>query len=519
MASIVTRSRSGAKKKNNNTTINGSMIYQDTNTGSLDETGSSNSNNSKDKRRKSKSKRKKRNRAAFNDVSNNQQQDGSSGSSSRRGGAKKAKVSSRSRSKSKSSKSSKRSKSKVKKKNGGRAQQQQAQVQPPPSQRLDTLPTDDVIDLTSVEDSTTNNTATDNGNAQLPPAPPAPQAMIRHVTEGIPPRITTTSTTNNNNMLIRPRVGQSSLTLPQSKTIELNNTDAPPLPLKVVKRPNIINIDAAHTRDPRYATTYANDIYAFRKQHELLYRPQGDFLKNFQKDITSNMRAILVDWLVEVAEEYNLRQVTLFTSVNYIDRCLALFQVTRHQLQLLGCACMLIASKYEEIYAPCVDEFVYISDNTYSHEQVLRMESKVLGYLKFRLTVCTIMTFLPRYLRASHAEDTHNNEEEKKRCEHLANYFAELALQDYEMVHYRQSTIAASCVSLARRTLKQNVVWHKTLQHYTGYDLNDIKTCEMRLLNRHQNIRYDKLQAVRRKNSSQEFMKVAYLNPIGSLEN
>ena len=77
------------------------------------------------------------------------------------------------------------------------------------------------------------------------------------------------------------------------------------------------------------------------------------------------MRAILVDWLVEVAEEYNLRQVTLFTSVNYIDRCLALFQVTRHQLQLLGCACMLIASKYEEIYAPCVDEFVYISDNTY----------------------------------------------------------------------------------------------------------------------------------------------------------
>ena len=42
MASIVTRSRSGAKKKNNNTTINGSMIYQDTNTGSLDETGSSN---------------------------------------------------------------------------------------------------------------------------------------------------------------------------------------------------------------------------------------------------------------------------------------------------------------------------------------------------------------------------------------------------------------------------------------------------------------------------------------------
>ena len=180
---------------------------------------------------------------------------------------------------------------------------------------------------------------------------------------------------------------------------------------------------------------------------------------------------------------------------------------------------MLIASKYEEIYAPCVDEFVYISDNTYSHDQVLRMESKVLGYLKFRLTVCTIMTFLPRYLRASHAEDTFANEEEKRRFEHLANYFAEIALQDYEMVHYRQSTIAASCISLARRTLRMTTVWHKTLAHYTGYDLNDIKTCELRLLNRHQNIRFDKLQAVRRKNCSQEFMKVATIDPLRRLEN
>jgi hypothetical protein len=42
----------------------------------------------------------------------------------------------------------------------------------------------------------------------------------------------------------------------------------------------------------------------------------------------------------------------------------------RAQLQLLGCACMLLASKYEEIYAPAVDEFVYISDNTYTREQV-----------------------------------------------------------------------------------------------------------------------------------------------------
>ena len=59
----------------------------------------------------------------------------------------------------------------------------------------------------------------------------------------------------------------------------------------------------------------------------------------------------------------------LLWQVNLIDRCLSKFMMQRSKLQLLGCACMLLASKYEEIYAPAVDEFVYISDNTYTKEQ------------------------------------------------------------------------------------------------------------------------------------------------------
>lgn len=39
-------------------------------------------------------------------------------------------------------------------------------------------------------------------------------------------------------------------------------------------------------------------------------------------------------------------------------------------LQLVGCTAMLIASKYEEIYAPEVRDFVYISDKAYTREQV-----------------------------------------------------------------------------------------------------------------------------------------------------
>lgn len=303
---------------------------------------------------------------------------------------------------------------------------------------------------------------------------------------------------------------------PTSSVIDLTVAE-PPLPLRAASSSAMraIDIDAEKSSEPVYASAYAVDIYAFRKEHELLYRPDGDYLKNYQEDITPNMRAILVDWLVEVAEEYNLKQETLFTSVNFIDRSLGLFQVTRHKLQLLGCACMLIAAKYEEIYAPTIEDFVYISDNTYTHDQVLRMESKVLGALKFKLTVCTPITFLSRFLRAAKAEDmavvSGDTSEKLKR---LAMYFSELGLQEYDMVHYRQSHVAAAAVALARRTLGINELWHQTLEHYTGCKLNDLAECERQLHACHRKACSDKLQAIKRKNSAPEFMRISDIEPL-----
>lgn len=39
-----------------------------------------------------------------------------------------------------------------------------------------------------------------------------------------------------------------------------------------------------------------------------------------QSDISHSMRSILVDWLVEVGEEYKLQTETLYLAVSYIDR-------------------------------------------------------------------------------------------------------------------------------------------------------------------------------------------------------
>ena len=77
---------------------------------------------------------------------------------------------------------------------------------------------------------------------------------------------------------------------------------------------------------------------------EVKRRPLPDYIEKVQKDVNSNMRGILVDWLVEVAEEYKLLSDTLYLSISYIDRFLSANVLNRQKLQLLGVSSMLVAS-------------------------------------------------------------------------------------------------------------------------------------------------------------------------------
>ena len=82
-----------------------------------------------------------------------------------------------------------------------------------------------------------------------------------------------------------------------------------------------------------------NQYYFF----QLNNLPKWNYMTK-QPDITFPMRAILVDWLVEVSEEYKLHTETIFLAVNYIDRFLSYMSVQRARLQLVGTACMFIAA-------------------------------------------------------------------------------------------------------------------------------------------------------------------------------
>lgn len=66
-----------------------------------------------------------------------------------------------------------------------------------------------------------------------------------------------------------------------------------------------------------------------------------------QQSITQWMRSLLVDWMVEVQENFELNHETLYLAVRLVDLYLTKIVVNKETLQLLGAAAVFIASKFD----------------------------------------------------------------------------------------------------------------------------------------------------------------------------
>lgn len=265
--------------------------------------------------------------------------------------------------------------------------------------------------------------------------------------------------------------------------------------------------EAASSEDVLCVPEYAEDIHRYLRECEVKYRPKPGYMRK-QPDITNCMRVILVDWLVEVGEEYKLCSETLYLAVNYLDRFLSCMSVLRGKLQLVGTAAILLAAKYEEVYPPEVDEFVYITDDTYTKKQLLRMEQHLLRVLAFDMTAPTSHQFLMQYTLEEHV---------CARTLSLALYLSELSLLEVDpFVQYLPSKIAAAAYCLANYTLN-GALWPENLYAFTGYSLAVIGPCLKELHKLHLGAGSRPQQAIQEKYKSSKYHEVSQFEPVESL--
>jgi len=164
---------------------------------------------------------------------------------------------------------------------------------------------------------------------------------------------------------------------------------------------------------------------------------------------------------------------------------------------------MLIASKYEEIYAPEVRDFVYITDKTYTKEEILEMEYKILSKLEFDILNVSAYTFLRRY---------HFVTGESMRCFFLSQYILEFSLLEYRMLLYSASLKAAAAIYISRKILKIENAWSQALFSVSQYTDKDLKICVKDICKILELIPRITLKACITKFSSSKFMEVSRIN-------
>ncbi|KAI1704965.1 cyclin-A2 [Ditylenchus destructor] len=194
-------------------------------------------------------------------------------------------------------------------------------------------------------------------------------------------------------------------------------------------------------RNVLYTTSgYDMDVFKYQRYREQknVGRPRTNYI-NKQAELNADMRAVLVDWFVDVCEEYGLSSATFFLAVSLVDRTLSIVDCPRVKLQLLGATAIFVAAKMEEVYPPQLNEIVFITEDSYTNTQVLRMEKVILRVINFELNVPLIDTFATFYTLFQPIS---------AKADALLWYLVELSAQNYDCISFKPSQLAAAAFTL-----------------------------------------------------------------------
>ena len=295
----------------------------------------------------------------------------------------------------------------------------------------------------------------------------------------------------NNNIINKNNNNDDKETKIENNNNKINNININEVIFEIPKNTNPQNVDE-----------YFDDICQELSKYEEKYLVNPEYMSK-QSDINSKMRAILIDWLIDVHLKYKLVPQTMYIAVNLIDRFLEKNDIKRSKLQLVGVTAMFIACKYEEIYPPDLKDFVYITDGAYIKSDVLKMENKMLSSLNFDLTFPTQWNLFENFNKKLNLDE---------KTFKLAWFLIELCLINYNILKYKMSQIAASAILIASKTM--NVYKNDWFSTNLGIDEKELDECCKEIYKFNDYNSKHNLKAIRRKFSSTKYEEVAKIKLI-----
>jgi len=273
-----------------------------------------------------------------------------------------------------------------------------------------------------------------------------------------------------------------------------------PEPFRAVPPEGILDFDGETMGDPMQNGEYVMETFQYYKDREAQFQV-GDYISQ-QLEITEAMRAILVDWLVEVQESFELNHETLYTAVKITDIYLSKKQVKKEELQLVGATACLIACKVDERIPPLVDDFLYVCDDAYNRDELMRMERKMLKVVGFDLGYSLSYRYVRRYGRVCRVNMPVLT---------LARYILEMSLMEYSLnTNTSEAKLAASSLVLAMK-MKGLTGFTATLEYYSGFKLSELEDLFNRLIAMLKKPSGANLKTIKSKYSHKVFHEVAVI--------
>lgn len=240
---------------------------------------------------------------------------------------------------------------------------------------------------------------------------------------------------------------------------------------------------------PRFNWADPEEVWNSLCRKDKLYSRNQDYMMS-HPSLQPRMRAILLDWLIEVCEVYRLHRETYHLALDFVDRYLATqSDIPKQQLQLIGISALFIAAKIEEIYPPKLSEFAYVTDGACTEVEIMTKELIIMKSLNWELSPATANCWLGIYMQLANAlEDKEGIESKENSSSTLSRARAvlevkqfsshtfvqaarllDLATMDLLSLRYPYSAIAAAAV--------YHTVGERTALTCSGYTWEDLSSC------------------------------------------
>ncbi len=222
---------------------------------------------------------------------------------------------------------------------------------------------------------------------------------------------------------------------------------------------------------------YGEDIFRNIRRDEKInicdYSSKNLFRLQDKKFFNEKNRGIIFQWLVKNNNKWKLKDDTIYMAMNIMDRYISKYKVENVDFQLVGVSSYLIASKYEDIYPPYVDELSKICNFIYTSDDIIKKEYEILSGLNFDILYNSSYKFLT-FLHSIVEKD--NN-----KLFYLAQFILELSLENIDILEFSQSKRALAALLLAKKIMQIKGSWNE-LRFYYDYNENEIKVIQKKMI-------------------------------------